>query len=269
MSNYTRRDMLKILSAAGLVSSGFGMSRAAFGASAAHIVIVGGGIGGIATAKYLRIINDQVKITVIEPSSKYTFCPGSNEVLTGKPISDFERSYDHTMKRYNFNMVASKVEDIDFNGKVVKTAAGDTIKYDTLVISTGPDFIFDNIEGYSKELAETRILHAWKAGIQTTMLRDQIAAMPDGGTIRVQIRDETPESLTLSVEDTGQGIPPEIARSLFDPFFSTKEGGVGLGLSIVARLLEACGGGIRLDGGYGPGARFLVTLPTAHPLSRH
>lgn len=183
MSNYTRRDMLKILSAAGLVSSGFGMSRAAFGASAAHIVIVGGGIGGIATAKYLRIINDQVKITVIEPSSKYTFCPGSNEVLTGMPISDFERSYDHTMKRYNFNMVASKVEDIDFNDKVVKTAAGDTIKYDTLVISTGPDFIFDNIEGYSKELAETKILHAWKAGIQTTMLRDQIAAMPDGGTL--------------------------------------------------------------------------------------
>jgi len=101
------------------------------------------------------------------------------------------------------------------------------------------------------------------------LLLNACDAMPDGGTIRVQIRDETPESLTLSVEDTGQGIPPEIARSLFDPFFSTKEGGVGLGLSIVARLLEACGGGIRLDGGYGPGARFLLTLPTAHPLSRH
>ena len=184
MSNMTRRDLLRLLGAAGVASTGaLGLGRTAFGATSAHVVIIGGGIGGIATAKYLRIINDQVKITVIEPSSKYTFCPGSNEVLTGMPLSEFERSYDHTMKRYDFKMVADKVQDIDFQAKSVKVAGGDTIKYDTLVISPGPDFVFDNIEGYSEKLANTKILHAWKAGVQTTMLRDQIAAMPDGGTL--------------------------------------------------------------------------------------
>lgn len=88
-------------------------------------------------------------------------------------------------------------------------------------------------------------------------------AMPEGGTIRVRIGDKSPEAVTLSFEDSGRGIAPDVARSLFDPFFSTKEGGVGLGLSIVARLLEAGGGDIQLDRSHGPGARFLVTLPSA------
>ena len=57
------------------------------------------------------------------------------------------------------------------------------------------------------------------------------------------------------------GIDPEVARSVFDPFFSTREGGVGLGLSIVARLLEVAGGDIRLDSDHDGGARWLVTLP--------
>ncbi len=86
-------------------------------------------------------------------------------------------------------------------------------------------------------------------------------AMPEGGTIRVRICDQTPEVVTLSIEDTGHGISPDVARTLFDPFFSTKEGGVGLGLSIVARLVEACGGSIKLDRDFTSGARFLVSLP--------
>jgi len=88
-------------------------------------------------------------------------------------------------------------------------------------------------------------------------------AMPEGGTIRARLSGETAETVTLAVEDSGHGIAPDVARSVFDPFFSTREGGVGLGLSIVARLLEACGGSITVDGSYTAGARFLVTLPKA------
>lgn len=88
-------------------------------------------------------------------------------------------------------------------------------------------------------------------------------AMPGGGTIRLNTADQDPGAITLEVVDTGHGIPPDVAASVFDPFFSTKEGGVGLGLSIVARLLEANGGSIRLDLSHCPGARFLVKLPLA------
>lgn len=184
MSQLTRRNMLKMLGASAVASTGLlGLGKTAFASNKAHVVIIGGGIGGIVTAKYLRLINDQVKITVIEPNSKYTFCPGSNEILVGQPLSDFERTYDHTKKRYNFDIVAEKVSAIDFDGKSVKTSGGQSIKYDSLVISPGPTFAFDDIEGYSEDLANTKILHAWKAGKQTTMLRDQIRGMRQGGTM--------------------------------------------------------------------------------------
>lgn len=88
-------------------------------------------------------------------------------------------------------------------------------------------------------------------------------AMRDGGSIRLNRAELDDETVTLEVVDSGHGIPPEVAKSVFDPFFSTKEGGVGLGLSIVARLLEASGGSIKLDRIHSPGARFLVRLPLA------
>lgn len=184
MSQHSRRDILKLIGASALSATGIGAySQSAFAAKKAHVVILGGGIGGITTAKYLRLFNKDVKITVIEPNSKYTFCPGSNEVLVGQPIEDFIRSYDHTRTRYDFNIVAEKASAIDFDNKLVKTEGGSSIKYDSLVISPGPTFAFDDIEGYSEKLAESQILHAWKAGRQTTMLRDQVHAMRQGGTM--------------------------------------------------------------------------------------
>lgn len=86
-------------------------------------------------------------------------------------------------------------------------------------------------------------------------------AMPSGGEIAIALADETPDEITLSIEDSGHGIPESASNSVFDPFYSTKQGGVGLGLSIVARLVEACGGRVTLDHEFSSGARFLVTLP--------
>ncbi|HYC01672.1 MAG TPA: ATP-binding protein [Azospirillaceae bacterium] len=68
--------------------------------------------------------------------------------------------------------------------------------------------------------------------------------------------------LTLSVEDDGIGLPPEVAERIFDPFFTTKEGekGMGLGLSICVNILTTMGG--RIDARQGArGARFTITLP--------
>lgn len=97
------------------------------------------------------------------------------------------------------------------------------------------------------------------------LLLNACEAMPAGGVIRLRVAERTPGSVVLAVEDTGPGIPEDVARSVFDPFFSTREGGVGLGLSIVSRLLEADGGSIALDRTATAGARFLVTLPRTTP----
>jgi signal transduction histidine kinase len=93
------------------------------------------------------------------------------------------------------------------------------------------------------------------------LLLNAFDAMPEGGAVQIELVSESAGALTIAVEDSGHGVPEEIAGSVFDPFFSTKEGGVGLGLSIVARLLDSCGGSIQLDRSHTTGARFLVTLP--------
>ncbi len=93
------------------------------------------------------------------------------------------------------------------------------------------------------------------------LLLNAADAMPGGGLIRVGIAREDSTTVTLSIEDSGPGIPRDIAASIFDPFFSTKDGGVGLGLSIVGRLMEVCGGNIRIDPDYTDGGRFLLSLP--------
>jgi signal transduction histidine kinase len=67
----------------------------------------------------------------------------------------------------------------------------------------------------------------------------------------------------LSVIDTGSGVPPEKKEEIFEPLFTTKDGGMGMGLAIVRTIVRAHGGQIRVDDAVGGGAVFLVTLPLA------
>ena len=76
-----------------------------------------------------------------------------------------------------------------------------------------------------------------------------------------KLRDETQPAAMLEVVDTGPGIPPEVESRLFDPFFSTKQGGTGLGLPIAARIIEKHGGYIQYQSQRNRGTTFSVTLP--------
>ncbi|HID95222.1 MAG TPA: GAF domain-containing protein [Candidatus Latescibacteria bacterium] len=67
--------------------------------------------------------------------------------------------------------------------------------------------------------------------------------------------------VTIKVSDTGKGVSPEIQQKIYDPFFTTKENGIGLGLSIVHRIVESYGGTISLSSEEGKGTTFFVTLP--------
>lgn len=72
----------------------------------------------------------------------------------------------------------------------------------------------------------------------------------------------TPESWTLMVEDNGPGIDPELAERIFEPLFTTRDNGLGLGLTICQSIVEAHHGTIRVeDRGADPGARFRIELP--------
>lgn len=93
-------------------------------------------------------------------------------------------------------------------------------------------------------------------------------AMPTGGTLAVSVHAQSPESVEVEVTDTGSGIPAELLPRLFQPFVSTKDTGLGLGLVVSRRIVEDHGGTIAAVNRPGGGARFRITLPTGDPEDR-
>ncbi len=93
-------------------------------------------------------------------------------------------------------------------------------------------------------------------------------AMAEGGSLRVASTfDADAETVTLIVQDTGSGIPPEVASQIFEPFFTTKENQhrTGLGLAIAKGIVDQHGGRIAVESTEGKGTTFRITLPVRQP----
>jgi signal transduction histidine kinase/putative methionine-R-sulfoxide reductase with GAF domain len=99
------------------------------------------------------------------------------------------------------------------------------------------------------------------------LLMNAIQAMPGGGQLSMSGRfSRDGYWVELTVQDSGVGIPPEDLDKLFDPFFSTKEGGIGLGLSIAHRIIDQHHGKIEVESNPGKGTLFTISLPVFTPL---
>jgi signal transduction histidine kinase len=94
------------------------------------------------------------------------------------------------------------------------------------------------------------------------LLSNAIQAMPDGGLLIVRTRS-LGDRVQVEVEDTGIGISPEHLERIFEPLFTTKSKGIGLGLSLSERLVKANGGTIRVESTPGPGTRFVMEFGTS------
>jgi signal transduction histidine kinase len=84
--------------------------------------------------------------------------------------------------------------------------------------------------------------------------------MDGKGFLTVTI-DRKGASVSITVSDTGRGIPEEKIQRVFDPFFTTKERGTGLGLAIVYSIIEKHKGKIEVQSAPGKGTTFVITLP--------
>lgn len=91
-----------------------------------------------------------------------------------------------------------------------------------------------------------------------------VDAMPEGGLLSVSVRRRAagePGGLVVEVSDTGHGMPPDAVRAAFEPYFSTKDTGLGLGLALTRKIVEDHGGSIALDSEPGRGTTVRIMLP--------
>ena len=104
------------------------------------------------------------------------------------------------------------------------------------------------------------------------LLKNAMEAMPKGGTITVRCGyspngiSANEGAVTVEVEDTGIGVPSRDLETIFKPFYSTKQKGMGLGLSLCKGIIEKHGGRIRVESQEGKGSRFIVEIPSDQAL---
>ncbi len=172
----TRRRALA--TSAAFASAGL-LAAPALAQGAARVAILGGGFGGASAARTLREIAPEIEVTLVTEAARFTTCPFSNLVVAGElPLEEITFGYD--------GLAAAGVEirqgrAAEIGAGAIRLVDGAEVPFDRAIISPGIDLKWGEVPGYDQAAAE-RMPHAWKAGPQTELLRDQLAALPEGGT---------------------------------------------------------------------------------------
>ncbi|MGY4310116.1 sulfide dehydrogenase [flavocytochrome c] flavoprotein subunit [Bradyrhizobium sp. USDA 4369] len=179
----TRREVGGLIAASAALLAAPTVLRAQ---TTARIVVIGGGFGGASCARALRQADAKLEVTLVESNRIFTSCPLSNEVIAGlRDIGAQQFGYDNIAAE-GVRVILQAATAIDAPGHKVTLADGTTLAYDRLVLAPGIDIDFSALQGYD-EAASAMMPHAYKAGAQTQLLRQQIEAMADGGTVAIAV----------------------------------------------------------------------------------
>src|SRR5215208_6003138 len=174
-----RRTLLKSLGAAAAVPL---LPRPTLGQAAPRVVVVGGGFAGATCARAVKRNLPGAAVTLVEASPTFTACPFSNGVIAGlRDLAEQQFGYDGVRKD-GVEVAIQRATAVDPNRREITLGDGAKLAYDRLVLAPGIDLRFDALPGYTEAAAEA-MPHAWKAGPQTLLLRRQLEAMEDGGTV--------------------------------------------------------------------------------------
>ena len=174
-----RRTVLGGLAGAGFLSA---LPRPSLAQGPARLVVIGGGFAGSTAARELKRLIPDAAVTLVEPGSVFTACPFSNAVIAGlRDLGTQQFGYE-ALARDGIAVRRRTATAVDAERRSVTLDDGTALAYDRLVLAPGIDLRFDALPGYDEAAAE-RMPHAWKAGDQTLLLRRQLEAMEDGGTV--------------------------------------------------------------------------------------
>jgi sulfide dehydrogenase [flavocytochrome c] flavoprotein chain len=176
-----RRKVLKSATAAAVAAVTFPRPLRSQSA-AARVVVIGGGFGGASCARALRKTAPGMAVTLVEANPVYTAPPMSNAAIAGLvDLKHQQFGYD-AIRREGVAVALSAATAIDPKARSVSLADGSRLPYDKLVLSPGIDLRWDAIPGYSRDAAKV-MPPAWNDGAEVALLRRQLEAMDDGGTV--------------------------------------------------------------------------------------
>ena len=156
-------------------------------------------------------------------------------------LLDFSKSREAKLKEANINDIVRKSVQLMQN---------------TLDLS--------NIEprmNLERNLPRVRVDEHQIEQVIVNLIVNGVQAMSPGGQLTIETKRSDEDKVYVYVKDTGQGIPPEYLPNIFDPFFSTKSSGTGLGLSVSYGIIKNHKGNIRVESTVGVGTTFTVELP--------
>lgn len=150
-------------------------------------MVIGGGVAGLTVSQHLSQLAPELDIKLVESSAYYLMCPGSNEVISDlRKLKDLRHDYPKNDSSWGVERIRAEAIGLNPAKRIVMLNTQSSLPYDRLIVSPGIDFRWKSIEGYD-EAASRTIPHAWKAGLQTLMLRRQLRAMPNGGVILMTV----------------------------------------------------------------------------------
>lgn len=185
MLKLNRRSFIKATGASAAMGAIGGLTFPCIAGADKHkkVVVVGGGSGGAIAARYIKHADKTIDVTLIEQNDHYYTCYMSNEVIGGERDLDTTRFTYGELQKDGIKVVHERASGIDAKKKMVMTDKGGSFPYERLVVSPGIEFRWGDIEKYDEAAAE-KMPHAYKAaGEQTMLLRKQLEAMKDGGTV--------------------------------------------------------------------------------------
>jgi signal transduction histidine kinase len=174
------------------------------------------------------------------------------------------------------NIIASEIKRLDeVVAGFLKFARPDELKLQPVAL---PNVIHDVVSTIAPEADRRRVtirqecpvtlpyINADQGMLMQVVLNlaiNALQAMPDGGSLKLACRVASRRRVALSVEDTGVGIPPEDLPRIFDLYFTTKEKGSGIGLSMVFRIVQLHDGEVEVQSTPGGGTKFTLRFPQA------
>ena len=152
-----------------------------------RVLIIGGGFGGATCAKYLRRADPSIEVTLVEREPNYITGPMSNAVIGGlRSMASITVSFAELASRHGVRVIQGNVVEIDTVAQSVALEGGDSLPYDRLVVAPGIDHDYSGIHGITESVTR-RMPHAWTPGPQTQLLRSQLEAMDNGGTVIISV----------------------------------------------------------------------------------